>query len=97
MFLVILRRSGPDYDLSKPLEEQLGWEDHAAFMDQLVDDGIILLGGPLSDEVRTAHAVRASSEDEVRATFGRDPWSGSHLVIDSIDGWTIRLVPDGVL
>jgi uncharacterized protein YciI len=97
MFLVILRRSGPDYDLSKPLEEQLGWQDHAAFMDQLVDDGLILLGGPLSDEVRTAHAVRASSEDEVRATFARDPWSGSHLVIDSIDRWTIRLAPDGVL
>jgi uncharacterized protein YciI len=97
MFLVILRRSGPDYDLSKPLEEQLGWKDHAAFMDQLVDDGVILLGGPLSDEVRTAHAVRASSEEEVRATLARDPWSGSHLVIDSIDGWTIRLVPDGVL
>ena len=91
MFLVILRRSGPDYDLSKPLEEQLGWEDHAAFMDQLVDDGVILLGGPLSDEVRTAHAVRASSEDEVRATFARDPWSESHLVIDTIDPWTIRL------
>jgi uncharacterized protein YciI len=97
MFLVILRRSGPDYDLSKPLEEQLGWQDHAAFMDQLVDDGFILLGGPLSDEVRTAHAVQASSEDEVRAIFARDPWSGSHLVIDSIDAWTIRLAPDGVL
>jgi hypothetical protein len=97
MFLVILRRSGPDYDLSKPLEEQLGWQDHAVFMDQLVDDGFILLGGPLSDEVRTAHAVRASSEDEVRATFARDPWSGSHLVIDSIDAWTIRLAPEGVV
>jgi uncharacterized protein YciI len=96
MFLVILRRSGPDYDLSKPLEEQLGWQDHAAFMDQLVDDGFILLGGPLSDEVRTAHAVRASSEDEVRATLARDPWSGSHLVIDSIDAWTIRLAPEGL-
>jgi hypothetical protein len=66
-------------------------------MDQLVDDGFILLGGPLSDEVRTAHAVRASSEDEVRATFARDPWSGSHLVIDSIDAWTIRLAPEGVV
>jgi hypothetical protein len=96
MFLVILRRSGPDYDLSKPLEEQLGWQDHAAFMDQLVDDGFILLGGPLSDEVRTAHAVRASSGDEVRATLARDPWSGSHLVIDSIDDWTIRLAPEGL-
>jgi hypothetical protein len=91
MFLVILRRSGPDYDLAKPLEEQSRWREHAAFMDRLVDDGFIVLGGPLSDEVRTAQAVQAASEDEVRATFGRDPWSGSHLVIDTIDPWTIRL------
>ncbi|TML05872.1 MAG: hypothetical protein E6G41_08990 [Actinobacteria bacterium] len=96
MYLVVLRRSGPDYDLSKPLEEQLGWEDHAAFMDRLVDDGVILLGGPLADELRTAHAVRAASEEEVRATFARDPWSESHLVVDSIDAWTIRLASDGL-
>ena len=91
MFLVILRRSGPDYDHAKPLEEQLGWDEHAAFMDRLVDDRFIVLGGVLADEVRTAHAVRAGSEDEVRATFARDPWSGSHLVVDSVDPWTIRL------
>jgi len=91
MFLVILRRSGPEYDLAKPLEEQSGWREHAAFMDRLVDDGFIVLGGPLSDEVRTAHAVQAASEEEVRAAFERDPWSGSHLVVDSIDPWTIRL------
>ena len=91
MFLVILRRSGPDYDHAKPLEEQLGWDEHAAFMDGLVADGAIVLGGVLGDENRTAHAVRASSEEEVRAMFGRDPWSGSHLVVDSIDPWIIRL------
>lgn len=91
MFLVVLRRSGPDYDHSKPLEEQAGWPDHAAFMDGLVDDGFIVLGGVLGDELRTAHAVEAASEEEIRETLGRDPWSGSHLVVDSIDPWTIRL------
>ena len=91
MFLVILRRSGPEYDHSKPLEEQSGWLDHAEFMDGLVDDGFIVLGGVLGDEVRTAHAVDAASEDEVRARLAQDPWSGSHLVVDSIDPWTIRL------
>ena len=91
MFLVILRRSGPEYDHSKPLEEQSGWLDHAAFMDGLVDDGFIVLGGVLGDELRTAHAVESPSEDEVRGRFARDPWSGSHLVVDSIDPWTIRL------
>ena len=91
MFLVILRRSGTEYDHSKPLEEQSGWLEHAAFMDGLVEDGVIVLGGVLGDEVRTAHAVEAASEEAVRETFARDPWAGSHLVVDSIDPWTIRL------
>jgi len=91
MYLVILRRSGPEYDRSKPLEEQSGWLDHADFMDRLVEDGFIVLGGVLGDELRTAHAVEASSEDEVRERLAQDPWSGSHLVVDSIDPWTIRL------
>ena len=91
MFLVVLRRSGPQYDLSRPLEEQAGWVEHAAFMDGLVDSGFIVLGGPLADEVRTAHAVEAESEDAVRATLARDPWSETHLRIDTIDPWTTRL------
>jgi hypothetical protein len=91
MFLVVLRRSGPVYDHSKPLEEQSGWLEHAAFMDGLVDDGFIVLGGVLGDELRTAHAVEAASEDEIRERLARDPWSGTHLVVDSIDLWTIRL------
>ena len=91
MFLVVLSRSGPEYDASRPLEEQSDWPAHAAFMDGLVADGFIVLGGPLADEVRTAHAVSAESEDAVRATLARDPWSGTHLRVESIDPWTIRL------
>jgi hypothetical protein len=91
MFLVVLRRSGPEYDHSKPLEQQSGWKEHAAFMDGLVDDGFIVLGGVLADEMRTAHAVEAGSEEEIRDRLAQDPWSGSHLVVDSIDAWTIRL------
>ena len=91
MFLVVLRRCGPEYDHSKPLEEQSGWDEHAAFMDALVDDGFIVLGGVLADEVRTAHAVEADSENAIRERLARDPWSGTHLLVDSIDQWTIRL------
>ena len=91
MFLVVLRRTGPEWDPGKPLEEQSGWPAHAAFMDGLVDDGFIVLGGPLADELRTAHVVEAESDDAIRATLARDPWSGSHLQIESIDAWTIRL------
>ena len=91
MFLVVLRRSGPEWDPARPLEEQSGWLAHASFMDGLVDDGFIILGGPLADEVRNAHVVEAESEEVVRARLARDPWSETHLVVDSIDPWTIRL------
>jgi hypothetical protein len=91
MFLVILRRSGPEWDPSRPLEEQSDWRAHASFMDGLVEAGFVILGGPLADEERVAHAVEAGSEEAVRATLARDPWSGSHLVIETIDPWTIRL------
>jgi hypothetical protein len=59
-------------------------------MDGLVDEGFIVLGGPLADE-RVVHAVEAESEDAVRTTLARDPWSGSHLLVDTIEPWTIRL------
>jgi len=91
MFLVVLVRSGPEWDASRPLEDQSGWDEHAKFMDGLVDAGFIVLGGPLADELRVAHAVEAESEEAVRSTLARDPWSGTHLRVGSIDPWTIRL------
>jgi len=91
MFLVVLTRSGPAWDASKPLEQQQGWPEHAAFMDRLVASGFLVLGGPLVDELRVVHAVHAASVDEVRATLARDPWSGSHLVVETVTPWTIRL------
>ena len=91
MFHVVLTRSGPEWDRSLPLEQQSGWDEHASFMDGLVADGLIILGGPLSDEHRVVHAFEAESEDAIRATLARDPWSGTHLEVDSIDPWTIRL------
>jgi hypothetical protein len=90
-YFVVLRRTGPAWDPTQQLEQQSGWHEHAAFMDGLVADGFVVLGGPLADEVRVVLAVEAPSEEAVRATLARDPWHGSHLVIDAVDAWTIRL------
>jgi hypothetical protein len=90
-FLVTLLRSGPRWDDRRVLEEQSDWPAHAEFMDGLVASGFIVLGGPLADEYRVVHVVDAGSEDEIRATLARDPWSGTHLEIGSIEPWTLRL------
>ena len=62
-FHVVLHRSGPEWDPARPLEEQSGWSAHATFMDGLVEDGFIVLGGPLADEHSVVHVVEAASEE----------------------------------
>jgi hypothetical protein len=47
--------------------------------------------GPLADEHRVVEVVEAESEDAVRATLARDPWSETHLRVETIEPWTIRL------
>jgi uncharacterized protein YciI len=91
MFLVVMSRRGPEWDTSLPMEGQQQWTEHAAFMDELVESGFLVLGGPLWDEVRVVHAVNAESELAIRSTLSNDPWSDTKLVIESIDAWTIRL------
>jgi uncharacterized protein YciI len=90
-FHVVLLRSGPEWDPAKPLEEQSDWPAHATYMDGLVEAGFIVLGGPLADEHRVVHVVEADSENDVRAAFAGDPWSETHLVVDAVEPWTIRL------
>jgi hypothetical protein len=90
MFLAFIRQSGPKWDSSSPLEAQSVWSAHAEFMDGLVEAGFIVLGGPIAGQ-RVVHVIEAESEEEIRSTLARDPWSGSHLEIDSIEPWNVRL------
>ncbi len=91
MFLVLRLRTGPEWKPSLPLEEQSDWLAHAAFMDELAESGFVVLGGPLADEHRVVLAIEAGSKDAVHETLARDPWTGTHLVTDLIEPWTIRL------
>jgi len=90
-FLAFLERSGPEWNPALSMEEQTGWAAHAAYMDELVDGGTIVLGGPLADEHRVVLVIEADSESAIREALARDPWSASHLVVDHIEAWTIRL------
>ena len=90
MFHVVLRRAGPEFDPELELGEQSHFAEHAAYMDSLLEDGHIVLGGLLPDQ-RTAHAMEAESEEEVRAIWARDPWYESHLILESVEPWDIRL------
>ena len=71
-FVLRLERGGP-WDWSRDMREQDGWDDHARFMDDLVDKGSIILGGPLEGDRETMHIIAAESEQAVRDLFATDP------------------------
>lgn len=91
MFAVTME-SGPNWDASRPRREQDGWDEHAAFMDGLVDEGFVVLGGPIGDGERTMMAVEAADEPEVRRRMADDPWAPMRVLeIGKIEPWTIWL------
>jgi uncharacterized protein YciI len=90
-FHLVLRQSGPEWRPGRPLEEQTGWQEHAEYMDALVDEGFVVLGGPVGDEGKVVHVVEAESDDAVRARLALDPWSDTHLVVEEVEPWTLRL------
>ena len=75
-----------------PWREQRAWDQHAAFMDGLVEDGFIILGGPLGDGSRTLHVVEAANEQEIRTRMAEDPWASMDLLrVGSIEPWQLWL------
>jgi uncharacterized protein len=91
LYVVRLERGGP-WDWSRGLREQDGFDEHARFMDELVDEGFILLGGPLEGERDTLHVVRAPSEQAIRDRLADDPWAtNGMLTVKRIEGWTVLL------
>ena len=90
-YVVRLVRGGP-WDWSRGLREQQGWDQHATFMDSLVDEGFILLGGPLASGRDVLHVVTAPSKEVIRDKLAADPWAKNGMLsIASIEGWTILL------
>jgi hypothetical protein len=92
LYLVELRQ-GPAWDYSLARREQEGWDQHAEFMDALVDEAFVVLGGPVGDGDghEAVLVVDAPDEETVRARLAADPWAGKVLVIETIRPWSVWL------
>ena len=82
--------AGPNRDFSKATREQAFWDEHAKFIDQLVEDGLILMGGPLVDEGGSLLIFSAEDENEVREKLKNDPWAEHGILkLESVKRWQI--------
>jgi uncharacterized protein YciI len=95
-YFLVENAKGPAWDHSCRRREQDGWDEHAAFMDGLVEDGVVVLGGPIGegDGENTLLVVDAPDEAAVRARLAQDPWSETVLTIESVRPWNVWLRPD---
>ena len=83
---------GPEWDESRPLEQQNGWTVHAAFMDALFDEGLVAFAGPLEGARGALLIVRAESESQIRERLATDPWHrDGHLMLRECWPWDLRL------
>lgn len=84
-------RNGPAFDQRRGRREQDGWDAHADFMDALVDEGFVVLGGPISDTT-TMLAIEAADEVAVRTRMAEDPWAPAGVLeVAEVRPWTIWL------
>jgi uncharacterized protein YciI len=92
-YFLVERAHGPSWDSSRLRREQDGWDEHAAFMDRLVDEGVIVLGGPVGegDGTHALLVMQVGSEAEVRERLADDPWGEDMLATASIEPWSIFL------
>lgn len=88
---VLVRERGPNWDHDRGMREQDAWEEHAAFMEGLADEGFVFLGGPLGDDY-VLHVIVADTEEQIRERLAADPWEPMGLLRNvSVERWHILL------
>jgi hypothetical protein len=66
-----------NWDRARGIREQPLFDEHAVFANNLVDRGVIIIGGPVAsdnDADIALLAVEAADEGAVRSVFDADPW-----------------------
>ena len=88
----VIRSRGPAWNESVPLDDQVEWKAHAAFMNGLLAEGLITLGGPLEGTPDVLLIVRAVDPAEITDRLAADPWSRNGLlIVKQISPWWLRL------
>ena len=83
---------GANWIAGKTSREQPYWPEHAAFMDALFEDGIVVMGGPFADYSSIMVIIETSGENAVRELFEHDPFIVHGIFhLDSIHEWLVFL------
>jgi len=91
-YFAMTTEQGPAWIDSRSMRDQEKWTEHAGFINSLVDEGVVIIAGPLDDgpKHRALLIVNSVGESAVRARFAEDPWIRTGVLrILQIDLWKV--------
>src|SRR3954453_20033004 len=91
---VVTRAAGPNWTEGIGAFEQPDVNEHAAYMNALADEGVLLFAGPVGGSeqarIRVVLIADADSEAEVRRLLSQDPWERTDRVVtSSVESWNV--------
>ena len=96
VYYVYLLRKGPAWSPDSSPEVDALQEAHLANLRRLVDDGSIVLSGPLLDafqlggDIRSIGVLKAGSVAEAAALIGTDPMVKAGRLAVEVHAWMVR-------
>ena len=87
--VVVVWRAGPTWT-SGGVREQPRWDEHAAFIDALIEDGTFVMGGPFADNSGSLSLLEGVTADEAREIIAKDPFvENGVFVLDDLREWDV--------
>lgn len=96
-YFAVTRERGPAWNEALVRSEQPKWAEHAAFMNQLAEEGFVVFGGPVGNESKQGFSnallvIKAENERTIETRFDADPWTHMGMLrITKIEPWNILL------
>ena len=89
---VVIETRGSAWDDSRQMDDQTGFPAHATFVDSLVAERFILLGGPLEGTRDVVLVIQAEDCSEIVDRLAANPWIQNALLsVKDCKPWWIRL------
>ena len=82
-------RAGPTWT-SGAVDDQPGWDEHAAYIDDLIERGIFVMGGPFADQSGSLSVLETVTEQEARELIAQDPFvANGVLELEEVRVWNV--------
>jgi uncharacterized protein YciI len=98
-YFVVSRDAGPSWIDGTGAFEQPAVNEHAAYMNALANQGVILFAGPVAgseqERIRVLLIADAGSESEIRHRLADDPWERTgRIVTSTVQPWNVIVGAD---